>query len=125
MNCLSSWRDTVLNRLPPESSFAVRCLYLEDGFKLWETYCRQADEHIASIAPDRQMEICFEDFLVEPAPFLKKLSDFVGVSPGERRLAEISDSLDAGRAKSYETDARLMEFYEAVKSTELMVKYGY
>ncbi len=125
MNRLYSWKDMIFNRLPPESSFAVRCLYLEDGFKLWETYCHQADEQIASVPLDRQMVICFEDFLVEPLPFLRRLCDFAGLSPAERRLTEISEGIDAGRARPYETDAKLLEFYEAMRSTELMVRYGY
>lgn len=111
------------NQLSPK--LYVRNFTLEDGFALWETYTRRADKHIAGWHPDRTRVIQYEYFLANPAATLQDICDFVGIAANSAQIQNASVGINASRARAYENDAELRHFYDTVKDSPQMVRYGY
>ncbi|MBZ0303661.1 MAG: sulfotransferase [Anaerolineae bacterium] len=100
-------------------------LTLDEGFKLWEMYTRRADEHIAGIPAVRTRTICYEEFLQNPLPLLEDLCEFVGLRTQPDALNEAVASIIPARRNAYQHDEKLRSFYEMVRYSPQMIKYGY
>jgi hypothetical protein len=120
-----SWVDFIANRPLPDTALSVLCLELEEGFRLWEAYCAEAEEQLSRLPAERTMTIGYETLLEEPLPLLRDLCAFAGVSPEATRLAAVAADLDAGRRNAWAQDQQLRDFHQSVSGSETMKRYGY
>lgn len=104
-------------------NFHVRHFSLASGFALWELYTAQADAHIAALPAARA--ICYEAFLSNPLPMLEDLCAFAGVTLSSERIRQAAAKIKPERSAAFRQDTELMRFYESVKDSPQMVKYGY
>ncbi len=111
------------NQLSPK--LYVRNFTLEEGFALWERYSRRADEHIAALPAERTKVIQYEHFLAEPMAVMRDLCAFAGVPVQESVIQQAVGGIDVSRASAYEQDTELRAFYEQVRHSPQMQKYGY
>jgi hypothetical protein len=111
------------NQLSPK--LYVRNFTLEEGFALWETYTRRADEHIAILPAERTKVIQYESFQTEPLAVMQELCDFVGVPARQAVIQQALASINPARASAYEHDDELRQFYEQVRHSAQMRAYGY
>lgn len=105
--------------------FTTRHMSLATGFALWETYTRRADEHIAALPPERTRVVQYEYFLQDPLPVLRDLCAFTGVQATEAQLEAAGAKVNPSRGRAYERDETLLTFYNQVKSSPQMLRYGY
>ena len=126
---LSRWQ-----RLDRRIGYALLSIYpnirvndfsLEACFALWERYTTKADAQIASLPPERTFVLRYEDFLQSPQPFLRELCDFTGVAANAAQIERASSKVKPERGSAYERDETLRTFYESVKDTPQMARYGY
>ena len=120
-----SWKDFVADRQLPDTELSVLCLELEQGFRLWETYCAEAEEQLALLPDGQSMTLRYEDFLTDPAENLGLLSAFAGLSPGDGQLAAVVSSLDTSRRNAWEREEKLRAFHQTVSDAETMKRHGY
>ncbi len=112
------WRD-----LNPR--FQVHHLTLDAGFALWEAYTREADIQIALLPPAQTRVIGYEDFLQNPVPHIQDLGDFVGIAMPHASIQAAAARINTSRSRAYENNPELLRFYEEVKNTPQMTRYGY
>ena len=127
---LERWRRPdrrVLHSLWPQlfPSFTTRHMSLVTGFALWETYTRQADQHIATLPPERTCTIQYETFLSTPKPLLQGLCAFVGIAPDESQIDAACKQVNPAHAYAYARNETLRQFYEQVTTSPQMQRYGY
>jgi hypothetical protein len=120
-----SWKDFATDRQLPDTELSIPCLELEQGFRLWETYCAEAEEQLALLPDGQAMTLRYEELLTDPAEYLRLLSAFAGVSPGEGQLAAVASSLDTSRRSAWEREEELRAFHQAVSDSPTMKRYGY
>ena len=105
--------------------YSPHLLSLEQSFQLWEHYTRRADQHIASLPPERTLTICYEDFLQNPLPILEDLQAFIALGASSSDLQAAAATVDPSRRHAYLRDSELVEFYNSVRDSPQMVKYDY
>ncbi len=104
---------------------AVRHLYLDGGFSLWEEYMAQAEEVLAS-ANISKLVIRYEDFLSSPVERLFELRDFCGLAGHSNLFIEnLAKEVDKSRAHTFLKDPQLREFYSQVEGSPWMKRNGY
>ena len=104
---------------------AVRHLYLDGGFSLWEEYVEQADAVLAKIE-QRTFILRYEDFLSDPARHLSDLHRFCELEKDSAtRIDAVTSQVKRERAYAFTNDAELTEFFASVKHSPWMVRLGY
>jgi hypothetical protein len=101
---------------------SYRCLELEGGLSLWESYLRAAREHVRRLG-ERALEFSYEDFLRDPSPLLRKILPFCGIRADEEKIQCAAASLDASRAFAYTRVDRLKAFSDQMHDT--LAQFGY
>lgn len=109
----------------PVKVISLKCVSLEEAFKLWEVYTRQADEHLMSLPLDRAVTVRYEDVLASPADSVADLCAFCGLEPDKEALARTAMTIDDSRSRAYLRDPQLVAFYRTVAHSHQMNKYGY
>lgn len=120
-----SWKDFAADRQLPDTELSVPCLELEQGFRLWETYCAEAVEQLARLPEERTLTVAYEALLDDPAARLHELCRFAGLAPGGERLADLAAGLDTSRRHAWERDEALCGFHESVRGSATMERFGY
>ncbi len=115
---LGRWRW----RLPLPNQSLARCLDPEEGIKLWTSYCAAVDRHAAAMG-ENALIMRYEDFLDDPRPSLERALAFVGLQPGEARIAQALARLKPQRAYSYRNDAQLTALAERHRAS--LMTFGY
>lgn len=100
----------------------VRCAALEGGLALWQLYVSRARQHMAR-APERCLEIRYEDLLTDPLPTLRKALEFCGCQPAASVLRTTADRFDASRAHVWRGKPDLLAF--ARDNRMLLEELGY
>jgi hypothetical protein len=118
-------RGIALRFMPNYPALSLRCLSLEEGFGLWEAYTKRADKYIATLPETRAISIGYENFLADPTLFLGNLCQFCGLDHAPVCITEVASNVDPTRARAYERDPELMEFYKCVRNSSQMRRYGY
>lgn len=127
---LSHWKtpsNRLLYRIWPRvfPPFTTRNMSLETGFKLWENYTQRADEMIVGLPSNRTLEICYEAFLEDPVPILQSLCNFTGLKATQAQIEVLCSQVKPSRGRAYEHDENLQAFYDEVKTSPQMMRYGY
>jgi hypothetical protein len=103
---------------------SARSLTLDGGFSLWEEYVAEAERLLTAVPNDRVV-VGYEQFLADPAAHLPPLAKFCGLDATPEQIVQACDSVNAGRGKAFLKDPDLRAFYETVRRTRWMTKYGY
>lgn len=103
---------------------SARCLTLTGGFSLWEEYVAEAERHLASV-PNERLVVNYEQLLAEPATRLPAVASFCGLRPTAEKIAVVVGSVNASRGTAFKADPELSAFYEQVRQTPWMKRYGY
>lgn len=103
---------------------SLGCLFMEEGFSLWEVYVSKAFEHLARLK-NASVTIKYEDFVKEPERFLRELSVFCGLNPEPSLISSVAKNIKEERGSAYLKDKELLEFYESKRNTDWMKKLGY
>ena len=115
-------KHSVLERAGFKGS--ARCLTLAGGFGLWAEYVAEAERHLAAV-PNERVVVNYEQFLADPAGQLPALAAFCGLTPTDADVAKVVGAVNAGRGNAFLKDPELQAFYDGVRGTEWMGKYGY
>lgn len=123
----ASLRERELNKPPrPESVYSSpRCCTLEGGFELWETYMEKAFAIEQDHPPENVLHLRYEDFLLDPIPFLENMADFCGLQPSESELKRVAAKADVNRAYAFRNSDELRDYYRKVQSSTWMKRLGY
>lgn len=92
---------------------SIRCSSLEGSFSLWEEYIEEARRHVAAMG-ENAMEVCYEDFLAEPAPHLKAMVEFCGLHASEETMVAMTSKVKKDRAHAFLKDPELVAFADSV-----------
>jgi hypothetical protein len=103
---------------------SVRCLKLAGGFDLWAEYVQQAEKHLAAISNPIHT-LLYEDMLADPRRHLPELARFCQLETGDGVIENAIKKIDGSRALAFTSDPTAAAFFEQVKNTPWMVKYGY
>ena len=101
-----------------------RCLSLDGGFSLWEEYVLKATEMVEEFS-SHSISVKYEEFLVEPSLYLRKLSEFCGLDASDSQIQSVSSAVRPSHANAFENDDELVDFYSTVRSRDMMVRLGY
>ena len=97
------------------------------GFGLWEEYVAEAEAALAA-APNTRIVVRYERFLADPrdpAEGLAAVARFCGLEPATDAIDRALKQVNAGRSNAFLADPELSAFYESVRSTGWMKRYGY
>jgi hypothetical protein len=104
---------------------SARCLTLPGGFALWEEYVARAEQVLAQI-PNERMTLVYERFLAEPLPLLQSLASFCRLGDATpQRLSAAASTVNVTRSSAFLRDSELAAFYQQVRTTPWMERYGY
>jgi hypothetical protein len=103
---------------------SLRCLELNEAFKLWEEYTAEA-EHLFETFEGVKLEMRYEDLLTNPIKHLSSAVRFCGLPEDENSIALWASNLDPKRKYAFTNSPEGVRFYEGVKGSALMEKLGY
>ncbi|WP_175452618.1 sulfotransferase [Thiohalomonas denitrificans] len=87
-----------------------RCLSLEGGFSLWETYQVSARRHLATLSGNQLFRVRYEELLDRPLAVVKEVAEFCALPVTDSRAREITASINPSRAYSFRDQAELVHF---------------
>lgn len=120
-------RAFYLNRpwAPKRRGFAHNPAVADLGFglALWRTYTQRAQAHIQALAPDRALELRYEDLLQDPASTLPQILDFCGLSQSSAHLEAEARQFEPERAYAYRHSTSLSTF--ARQNRDALQALGY
>ncbi|HMP54958.1 MAG TPA: sulfotransferase [Novosphingobium sp.] len=99
----------------------VRCRTIDGGLGIWSEYEGILDHWMQAIAPDRQMTIRYEDYVVDPAASHAQIGQFVGLPLDAPLPGGISP--DPSRAYAYRRNPVLAE--DARRLAATLAERGY
>lgn len=112
------------NRVFPVD-YSRATLDFETCFRLWEAYISSALEHRALIAPERHLEVRYEDLLAEPVAELRRITDWIGHPVSQERLEATSAQVERARHDGGEYAARYRDEIQGLRARPLMQQLGY
>ncbi len=113
-----------LSRLRKRVGFvpSLRCMSLEGGFSLWEEYLQQASQHIQRLG-DQAVEIKYEDFLGDPVPFIKGLSEFCHLTVSPLIIDKVVSMVSQSHAYAHRNIPELLSFSNQVSKRLRLAGY--
>jgi hypothetical protein len=112
-----------LGGLPRRHIGLPQLRHLEGGVALWKQYVRQAKTNARQVAPERYLELRYEDLLREPQRHLEQLVAFCGVRIDGARLEATADLITPSRAFAYRQDESLVDYARTI--AEEIEAFGY
>ncbi len=100
-----------------------RLFSLEEGYNLWEEYVIQCLS-LEKDFPD-MMHICYEDFLEQPAEYLKTISDFCGLRCEEADIRKQVKFVKSDRRYAFTGNSEAIQVYLNIKDKPLMKTLQY
>jgi hypothetical protein len=96
---------------------------LESFATLWERRLRRISEEARRVDRSRYLELRYEDALALPAESLRRVADFLGLTPSERWLARAVDSLRRDNSRKLVNTPRYPLLTNRIRGT--LTRYGY
>jgi hypothetical protein len=106
---------------------SARCLSLDGGFSLWEEYVAEAEAALDRVSNER-LVVRYEQFLADPkhrTEGLAAIARFCGLHPTPADIEKAVGQINPGRSNAFLSDPELSAFYDRVRGTPWMAKYGY
>jgi len=114
-----------MNTLNKYKRFEINpCISLKKGFELWCIYMEKAFENIENLQ-NEILSIKYEDFLLEPVQYLKKLKEFSSLTLNEDKIHRISAMVKSDRRYAFKDNDLLMNFFDSVKDNYWIRRLGY
>ena len=101
------------------------CWEMDETFKAWEGYSIHCDRHMVGFPTAQTMVLRYEDITTNPVPSLEALTGFLGLKPALPLEQLATEFIHSDSACKFRNKPELVEFYEKVRGTPMMVKYGY
>lgn len=99
-----------------------RCLSLEGGFSLWQSYVEAAKKS-KDFQSGGFMEVKYEDLLDNPKEIVTDIFNFCELDVNKLSSSYLSHFIDRSKGEKYKQSNDLIEFAEKV--SEQLKKYGY
>lgn len=116
------------DRLDPLSKYSRLRLYsymsMEAGFELWCDYVKKGFDCLEN-SRNEGISIRYEDFLLQPTRYLRKLVEFCHLPPNEEKIDSVASTINPIRRYAFKNDNASMNFYQTVKDNYWMDKLGY
>jgi len=111
------WMDAYNHALTRRKLFwhSPRCLDLEGGFELWQTYARRANYSLEIPPKENVLTVRYETFLSESYSVLEEVADFCRLSVSSDLLKSAASDINSNRAFAYHLDTELSEFAQSKK----------
>lgn len=107
-----------------KSFYSIRCLSIDESFKLWEEYNKYLNYHINIFNKNDICEIKYEDFLMDPEKKIKYiLNDFLGME--NFKITPLIYKINNENSYKFIKNEELMKLYFKYKNSEMMKKIGY
>ena len=103
---------------------SARCLTLEGAFALWEEYVAEAEAALAAVSNER-LVLNYEQFLADAKGQLPGLAKFCGLTAPADAAGRAAACVNPGRANAFLDDPELNAFYQKVRGSDWMRRYGY
>lgn len=98
-----------------------RCLSIEEGIQLWDTYMKRAKQHVNHLG-ERAHSLRYESFLTTPRPELKDLADFCDLDTTDSEIRRCVEKVDASRSFAYRSDS---QFTISSEAKRLLSRHDY
>jgi len=113
-------------KMQPDYLLSFRCMTLEGAFSLWVEYESMCRRNSMLIAPERYLQVKFEDLITHPQKTLDQIFSFMRISsPNRKHINDFVKQINHQRAFAFKNDERLRIFYETHLRHPLMKLYGY
>lgn len=99
-----------------------RCLSLEGGFSLWQTYVKSATKY-RNLLPTQYLEFKYENFLTTPNEIASQILSFCELDMTNIDESYLKSFVVQNKKNTFQSDKELMLFSERV--ADQLQKYGY
>ena len=104
-------------------SDSPRCMFLEGGFSLWQEYQQQAFKLLEGYPENLVYRIRYEELIANPEEYVSRICAFIGIEPQKEKIKKVCSSINCGRAYSYRSKSKLVEF--SVDHQDALKLWGY
>lgn len=104
---------------------APRVAHLDGAFSLWEAYLEHLQPGLEDLDAEHWFELRYEALLADPATQLRRLAAFCGLPTDDAAVDSAVAGVRADRAFSYRRQPHLVEFWQGVRASPWMQRYGY
>ncbi|MDQ7057081.1 MAG: hypothetical protein Q9N62_00875, partial [Ghiorsea sp.] len=87
-----------------------RCLNLEYGFQLWESYVEAGEQAMSAVPHANSISLTFEGWLKEPMQGLRQINEWLNLEASQSKLDDIVSRLHPDRGFAYQNSAILTAF---------------
>lgn len=105
--------------------YSLRCLDINESFKLWEEYNNIYEKYKNLISNSNLLSFSYEDLIEYPIKHLKIISEFIGLNIDNTKINMISKKLDSSKSYKFINDKDLINLYSKFKKSDLMRLYNY
>jgi len=128
----SGWIFKVIKRRKQEKRLTSQKLFelslrtntVDECFKLWEQYIRQA-MRVQESSGFASYHLCFEDWVQNFKSESEKLFRFLGFTIPDGSLIEMEAKIKSEKCFSFLKDDELNEYYQSIKNQSLMTELNY
>lgn len=106
-------------------AYSSRCLNHKAAFGIWEDYNNFFLRHKEVIPQNNLLEIKYEDFLNNPETHVSQLASFLGFEDSSIKRERVASMINRDRSLPFYSDSYLVDFYNSIKDSELMIRLGY
>lgn len=119
--------DNICNRIVSVDSskyLSLRCMDIERAFRLWEEYHEICFNHYTGKSV-KFFNVCYEDLLNNPESEISRICNFIELKKDQGKLDSVCCNIDSVRAFHFLGDSALLKYYDSVKTSFWMKKFGY
>ncbi|MCB2208717.1 MAG: sulfotransferase [Bacteroidetes bacterium] len=99
---------------------SYKCLYLNEGFNLWEKYVQKA-----FAANNEILHLKYEDLLSSPEIHIETMLHFIGIDKNTDRMEQFISRIDASRKHAFIGNEELERFYKSIQNKKSVIKLDY
>ena len=103
---------------------ALKCINLEESYKLWELYTRNCEE-IYNKLKTKKISLRYEDLLSDPISKLSDLVKFLEISVEPQLIEKMVVEINTDRKFAFLKNKQLVEFYRNHKDDKQMKNLRY
>ncbi|MHA1337415.1 MAG: sulfotransferase [Promethearchaeota archaeon] len=100
------------------------CISREKSFEIWNKYLDYAFKYTSNLN-NQVLKVKYEDFVLNPEVYLKKMISFCNLSPNKYQMESLNQFINPNRAYAFKNNESLYKFYEMVRNNHWMKKLGY
>ena len=105
--------------------YSLRCLDIDQAFKLWEEYNSFFFNNKHRIHSDNLITISYEELLKEPEKIVGQINNFANQSVDSEKIKSICKNIKSDNAYKFLKSDSLMTMYERYHNSPMMEKLNY